>query len=173
MRRYVRRRHKTEIEVEDEVEEDSEDDNLMEDVMIVIALDYGERRIGVAVSDALGIAAHALDNIERDGTEFDAIARLVKEREAVLVVVGLPIQMDGKEGPAARRVRGFAKELRSVLQDVKVETVDERLTSAQANKALGEMGTRRRDRISVVDGMAAQFILQRYLEARRTKQPEG
>ena len=74
--------------------------------MVIVALDYGERRIGVAASDALGIAAHGLQNVENDGSPavFERIAQVVRERGAERVVVGMPTQMDGKAGPAARRV---------------------------------------------------------------------
>ncbi len=128
-----------------------------------MALDYGERRIGAAVCDELQVAAHPLPTIERTGAEMEQIRSVVEERGIQRIVVGLPIRMDGTEGRAARKVRGFVKGLRKELPDVEIVTVDERLSSAQAHRALSEMGAGMRQRRDSVDGMAAQIILQRYL----------
>lgn len=140
--------------------------------MIILGLDYGERRIGAAIGDELEIAAHPLPTIQRDGEELDRIARLVEERGAERIVVGLPVQMDGTEGQAARKARGFAKELRQALPGVEVLLVDERLSTAQAHSALSEMGAGQKQRRENVDRMAAQIILQRHLEQRRAQRGE-
>jgi len=138
--------------------------------VIVLALDYGERRIGAAVCDELEIAAHPLPNVERDGTEWEQIAELMRERKVDRIVVGMPIRMDGTEGRQARKVRGFVKELRHELPDVEIETMDERLTSAEAHRALSQMGASNRQRRRAVDSMAAQIILRRYMERRRSEE---
>jgi putative Holliday junction resolvase len=140
--------------------------------MVIIGLDYGEQRIGMAVSDELEIAAHPLPTVRKDGTELDAIARAVAERGASRIVVGLPIQMDGAEGIQARKVRAFIKELRRRLAEVEILTVDERLTTAQAQRALSEMGATGRRRRESIDRMAAQFILQRHLDQRASERRE-
>ena len=143
--------------------------------MTLLALDYGERRIGVAVTDPLEIAAHALGTIEVDqaGSELDRIAQIVAERRAERIVVGMPLNMDGSVGPAARRVRGFIKRLRSRLPEVPVDTVDERLTSSHAHRALSEQGATMRERAERVDQIAAQLILTRYLKRRASEtQPD-
>lgn len=139
--------------------------------MVILGLDYGERRIGVAASDPLEIAAHGLDTIERtdDESAIERIAALVAERKAELVVVGLPRNMDGSLGPAAHKVLGFVKRLRTRLPGVPVETTDERLSSAQAHRALSEEGATLQRRAERVDRMAAQLILTRYLNARAYK----
>jgi putative Holliday junction resolvase len=139
----------------------------------MMGLDYGERRIGAAVCDELEIAAHPLPTVERDGAELDRIGELVRERGAERIVLGLPLRMDGTEGPAARKVRGFAKELRQALPGVEVVFMDERLSTAQAHSALSEMGAGSRQRRRDVDRMAAQIILQRHLEQRRAQRGEG
>ena len=143
--------------------------------MVILALDYGERRIGVAVSDELEIAAHRLENIERDeeGSELDRIAELAAARNAALIVVGMPLNMDGSMGPQAHRVGGFVKRLRNRLPDLRVETIDERLTSAQAHRALSQEGATMRRRSERVDGMAAQLILARYLKQRARERGEN
>lgn len=144
--------------------------------MAIIGLDYGAARIGMAVSDELGVAAHPLPTVSRDGQELEAIAKVLEERSASRIVVGLPLQMDGAEGIQARKVRSFVKELKRRLPGLDVVLVDERLTTAQAHRALSEMGAKMRTRRREVDRMAAQIILQRYLDreaaARRAKEHE-
>jgi putative Holliday junction resolvase len=134
--------------------------------MVILAIDYGDKRIGLAVSDPLGIAAHGLDTIEKkgDGAELDRIAEIVEERSVERIVVGLPLHMNGSEGEVARKVRGFVKSLKRRIPDVTVELLDERLTSARAHRALSREGVSMKERKRRVDRMAAQFILQRYLQ---------
>ena len=137
--------------------------------MRILGLDYGQRRIGAALSDELEVAAHPLPTIERDGEVLERVARLVAEREVEQIVVGLPLRMDGSEGTQARKVRGFVKDLRRRLPETDVVTMDERLTTAQAHRALSEMGASMRTRRSEVDRMAAQIILQRHLDRRASE----
>jgi len=142
--------------------------------MVVLALDYGDRRIGVAVSDPLGIAATGLPTIERtpEGAEFDKIAEVVAERNVERIVVGMPLRMNGSAGRQVQKVRGFIKQLRKRLPQVPVETVDERLTSAQAHRVLSDSGATNRVRRKNVDTMAAQIILTRYLLRQANPPPE-
>ncbi len=137
--------------------------------MVILGVDYGERRIGMAASDELEVAAHPRPTIERDGEEVERIAEIARRRGAERIVVGLPLRMDGSEGTQARKARGFAKRLRRALPEVEVVLMDERLTTAQAHRALSEMGAGMRARRDRVDRMAAQIILQRYLERRRAE----
>ncbi len=139
--------------------------------MVILGLDYGDKRIGVAVTDPLEIAATALDTVERtsDGEEFEEIGRLIRERGVERIVVGLPVRMDGSEGIQVRKVRSFIKDLTRSFPDVEIETSDERLSSAQAHRALSQAGASNRVRKRNVDSMSAQLILNRYLQ-RRTAQ---
>lgn len=139
--------------------------------MRMMGLDPGDSRIGVAVSDPLGVAAHGLPTIETDGRggELERVKELVEQKNVELVVVGLPINMDGSEGERARKARSFAKQLRRCL-DVPVKLSDERLTSAQAHRQLSREGVGMRERGQRVDRMAAQLILRRYM--RRTETEE-
>lgn len=136
--------------------------------MIVLAVDYGKKRIGLAVSDPLGIAAHGLDTIESRGAEQDAdtVAGIAEEQGAGEIVVGLPVNMDGTEGPQAAICRDFADKLRDRAQRP-VHLVDERMSSQRAEKALADAGLSWRKRRNKVDRMAAQFILESYLQTRR------
>ncbi len=140
--------------------------------MIILGLDYGQQRIGVAVCDELEIAAHPMPTVERDGSELEALRRVVRERGVERIVVGLPLRTDGTEGPEARRVRGFLKDLRRELPETEVVTQDERFSTSQALEALSQMGASRRRSRESVDGMAAQIILQRHLEKRRRERRE-
>jgi putative Holliday junction resolvase len=142
--------------------------------MRVVALDLGTRRIGVAVSDAGGIMATPYSTIERSGdvsADRARVAEIVSDVGAGLVLVGLPLSMDGRKGPAARAALEEAEALRNVL-DVPVECQDERLTSVSANRSLDEAGvTGRRRRkareAGAVDQAAASVLLQSWLDSRR------
>ena len=142
--------------------------------MRVVALDLGTRRIGVAVSDAGGIMATPYSVIERSGdvsADRARVADIVAEVGAGMVVVGLPLSMDGRKGPAARAALEEAEALRQVL-DVPVESHDERLTSVSANRSLDAAGVtgprRRRAReAGAVDQEAAAVMLQSWLDGRR------
>jgi putative pre-16S rRNA nuclease len=129
----------------------------------LLGLDVGTRRIGVAMSDELGIAAHALRTLRRTGNARDAsaVAALVAEVEAGGVVVGVP---DGSA--EEKRVRGFVDVLRARL-GCPVHVVDESFTTAEAEAVLIEAGLGRRKRRRVVDRLAAAEILDRYLSGLR------
>jgi putative Holliday junction resolvase len=134
--------------------------------MRVIGLDTGERRIGVAISDALGITAQRLTVLERRAlpADLDAIAGLVEAHQASAVVVGLPLTLKGRHSEQTTRVAAFIEGLRARLGECPVHTVDERLTTVQAQRALRETDTKTRNRKGLVDQMAAQLILQSYLD---------
>ena len=142
--------------------------------MRAVALDLGTRRIGVAVSDAGGTMATPYSVIKRSGdarADRARVAAIVSEVEAGLVVVGLPLSMDGSEGPAAKSALKEAEALRDLL-DVPVELQDERLTSVTANRSLTEAGvTGRRRRkareAGAVDQAAAAVLLQSWLDSHR------
>jgi putative Holliday junction resolvase len=133
--------------------------------MIVLGVDYGSRRIGLAASDALGIAAHPLPTLESRGAAEDAaaIARIAAERGAGRILIGLPLNMDGSEGPQARRAREFAAHLEAA-SGLPVEPVDERLSTWEAQETLKEMGIKARDWPRYVDQLAAKTIVTRWLE---------
>jgi putative pre-16S rRNA nuclease len=138
--------------------------------MRVLAIDFGTKRIGTAVSDALGISVRPVETIKRSSNER-VIARLktlVEELEAEAVVVGLPLRMDGAEGDAAREVKRFAHSLQARL-GVEVITHDERLTSYEAEQIMAERGLSRSERRAQSDTLAAMIILRDYLSTARNK----
>jgi putative holliday junction resolvase len=134
----------------------------------ILALDLGDRRIGVAISDETGTLASPVATLHRVGPKKDLqkIAELVKTLEAEEVVVGLPLNMDGSEGEQAAKARAF---MAGVSRRVTVPVVarDERLTSVAADEVLRERGVLRKKRKDVIDQVAAVLILQEHLDERR------
>jgi putative Holliday junction resolvase len=137
--------------------------------MRILGLDVGDKRIGVAVSDPLGMTAQGVTVIRREGEERDLerLGRLARELGVGQVVVGLPRRTDGTLGTAARVVGDFAARLERVL-GIPVVLWDERFTSAAAEKLLVSADVGRARRKRVIDQVAAALILQNYLEARRS-----
>ena len=135
--------------------------------MRAVGVDFGSRRIGIALSDSGGTVATPWTKVERSGDEsrdHRRIAELVEEAEAEAVVVGLPLSLDGSIGPAAEGVLAEVERLRVVI-DVPVETYDERLTTVTAERALREQGVTAKRRRQVVDQVAASVLLQAWLDA--------
>jgi putative Holliday junction resolvase len=131
-----------------------------------LALDVGLRRIGVALSDPLGITAQGLDTYHRTTMRED-LARLsliAKERQAELILVGHPLHMSGKEGRQAQLVKHFAAKLEE-RSGLPVQLWDERLTSVVANQVLRESGISQGKRAKAVDRLSAVLILQSYLDS--------
>ena len=133
----------------------------------IIALDPGTKRIGVAVSDELRLTAHGLENIVvRSSREtLEVLKELVRAYNVSEVVVGLPVNMNGTSGAAAEGAVSFARLLREALP-VEVHLLDERLTSAQAEKTLLEANVSRKKRKGLRDRLAAVLILQSFLDGR-------
>jgi putative Holliday junction resolvase len=138
----------------------------------VLALDVGSRRLGVAVSDPSGTVASPLVTLPRRTPDEDAaaLAALAAEHAATVVVVGLPVTLAGREGPAARQVRAYADELRARLPGLDLRLADERLSTVAAERALVGGGVRRRARRGLVDQVAASVFLQTWLDATREAQ---
>ena len=134
----------------------------------VLGIDLGERRIGVAVSDGLGLTAQPRETIARHGgmRDITSIAAAVKNADADRIVLGLPLDPEGNEGDAARRARVFAEKLRTNLH-VPVELIDESFSTVEAEQVLLAADVSRARRKQVIDKLAAAVILQRWLDARR------
>lgn len=133
----------------------------------VMALDFGTRRVGVAVSDPLGITAQAHSVLDaEDPSLMEQIARLAADLGAERVVVGLPVSLDGREGPAAEAARRFAEKAGEAT-GLPVHLVDERFTTVSAERVLVEAGLSGRRRRRVRDRVAAAVLLQSYLDGER------
>jgi putative Holliday junction resolvase len=131
-----------------------------------LGIDFGDARVGVAISDELNFLAHPLETIDVRRTEaIPRIAALAAERGVGTVVVGMPRNMDGSRGPAAEKAQKFADALQAALPDCRVVTWDERLTTVSAQRSLREAGRKAHEQRGVIDQAAAQVILQSWLDA--------
>jgi putative Holliday junction resolvase len=130
----------------------------------ILGIDLGRARIGVAVSDELGMLAHPVETIPARGDATRRIAEIVQEKNAERVVIGLPRHMNGSVGTGAAEALVFAEKLRACVA-CEVVTWDERMTTMAANRALRDSGQKTRNSRGVVDQVAAQMILQGYLDS--------
>lgn len=138
--------------------------------MKILALDIGDKRIGIATSDILGVSVwpqkkFLRQNIEQD---FEKLAERIEEHEPEVIVVGLPVNMDGSEGPQAKKVRQFIAQLEKKLSEIlsksfSIEWVDERLSSWDAENKLREKGLKGKQVKEAVDSVAACLMLEDYL----------
>ena len=142
--------------------------------MRVLAVDHGTKRIGLAVSDELGIIAQPLAFLPAEpfAAFLDRLQQIIEEKDVALLLVGMPRNLDGSDGPAARTVQEFVAVLTRALT-VPIQTWDERLTSAQANRLLIQGGVRRDQRKEKVNQMAAAILLQSYLDSRQRGVTDG
>jgi putative holliday junction resolvase len=139
----------------------------------ILAIDFGARKIGLAVSDELGLTAQGLDTYYRSNkrADFDHLRRVIRQYGITEIVMGLPLRMSGVEGIQAEKVQVFAEELRRKFK-LPVHLFDERLTSVEANRLLRETDMSIRRRAEVVDQLAAGLILQAFLEFRKASSRE-
>ena len=133
----------------------------------VLGIDFGSRRMGLAVSDLLGITAQGIETLQRKNkrTDFEHLARIIAQYEVVEIVLGNPLRMSGAGGIQSDKAAAFAGELRNKF-NVPVHLWDERLTSAEANRLLRETDLSIEKRGEAVDRMAAILILQGWMEHR-------
>ncbi|HLJ25183.1 MAG TPA: Holliday junction resolvase RuvX [Candidatus Angelobacter sp.] len=136
----------------------------------ILAIDYGSRRMGLAVSDLLGITAQGLETMQRKNkrTDFAHLERVIGDYAVREIVLGLPLRMSGEHGLQSGKVMEFAEELRQRF-NLPVHLWDERLTSAEANRVLRQAELSIQKRARAVDRMAAVLILQSFLQARSTR----
>jgi putative Holliday junction resolvase len=138
-----------------------------------LGIDLGEARIGVAVSDELGMLAHPVETIvvKETADPLGRVVQLATEKDVGHVIIGLPKNMDGTTGPAAEKVRAFADKLREKLT-CPVRLWDERLTTVAAQRYLHDAGRNAKQSRAVIDQVAAQIILQGWLDAQATLGPQ-
>lgn len=136
--------------------------------MRMLGLDIGQRRIGVAVSDPLGLTAQGVTVLQRHGGAADvsAVCALARTHGVERIVIGLPLTLDGQRGPQAQRAASFADLIHRAC-GLPIVWVDERFTTVQGSRALRAAGCRGRRQKPTIDRVAAQLILQSYLDAQR------
>jgi len=130
-----------------------------------LGIDIGEARVGVALSDELGMMAHPLETIQvKAGGVRQRILTLAREKKAEAIIVGMPRNMNGTFGPAAEKARAFIADL-TLDSPCPIIPWDERLTTVSAQRSLQEAGRKARDQRSVIDQVAAQILLQSWLDS--------
>ena len=139
----------------------------------IMGLDYVSKTIGVAISDAFGLTAQPLETIERSGENklrrsLARIAEIVREKDIKKIVVGLPINMDGRSGERAALTLEFVEKLK-LRVDIPIVMQDERLTTVEADEILDESGVKKQDRKQFIDQIAAGIILKEYMEKENGK----
>ena len=144
--------------------------------MRVMAIDYGTKAIGVAISDELQLTVRPLTTIRREKqnqmTAVERVGELAREYEIGVLVVGLPLNMNGTRGDAAGKVENFVADLRPHLS-IPIILIDERLTSYEADQILREMGVGQKERKAKSDEYAAVLILQDYLDGQLSQKTSG
>ena len=138
----------------------------------LLGMDFGEKRVGLAISDSLGLTSQPLGLIERqsDAQLLEEISDIIREHHVHLLVVGHPVGLSNRDTSRAKRTRRFVRLLRKSLE-IPVEKWDERLSTTQADRVLNEMETKPSRKIQKRDVIAAQLILQAYLDHQNTKRP--
>jgi putative holliday junction resolvase len=135
----------------------------------ILALDLGKRRIGLAVSDELGITAQGLESLQRTNLRQDlaALAKLVSDRNVTLIVIGNPLHMSGREGRGSEQAREFGARLQAAT-GVPMHLWDERLTTVEAQRVLRESGASIEKRAKAVDRLSAVILLESFLDSRQS-----
>ncbi len=129
-----------------------------------LALDVGDKRIGIAYSDPFGISLNPLPYIENNDKVFENLSKLIKEYDIGTIVVGLPLTLKGEEGEQARKTKAFVEVLKKhIPEEIKIEFIDERFTTALAEKHLKET-SKKSKRKKKLDSLSAMYILKTYLD---------
>ena len=138
--------------------------------MRVLGIDYGEARVGIAVTDALGITAQGLETITYNGNDKKVLAKIddiINTYEISTIVIGMPLNMDGSKTERAQKTEQFIHKLKCKYNKIKIETVDERLTTVQAHKTMNELGIKPKNKRNIVDTISAVYILEVYINNKR------
>ena len=133
--------------------------------MRCLGIDFGSSRIGIAVSDDLGMLAHPLETIPNDSEFLSRLKKIVLQKGVSRIVVGIPRNMDGSYGPAAEKAKLFLSQLKSEFAGVQLIPWDERLTTVEAQRLLHAAGRDIKKSRPVIDQVAAQVLLQSYLDS--------
>jgi putative Holliday junction resolvase len=138
-----------------------------------LGVDYGDVRIGLALSDELALLAHPAATLANDGSTLATIRDLVIRKKVMGIVLGVPRNMNGTFGPSADKAKKFGEELRKHLPKQRLILWDERLTTAEAQRVLHGAGKNTKSSRPVIDQVAAQILLQSYLDSLQLAAPKG
>ena len=139
--------------------------------MRVLGIDYGDVRTGIAISDPLGITAQGLESIKHGNNHkmlLNRIGEIIKEYSVEKIVIGYPLNMNSTHGPRVQKTEKLILKLEEMYH-LKIEKVDERLTTVIAHKTMTELGVSKEKKKNIVDTIAATYILQTYLDAKRNE----
>ena len=134
--------------------------------MRTLGIDYGDARVGIAVTDALGITAQGLETITYNGNDKKVLAKIddiINTYEISTIVIGMPLNMDGSKTERAQKTEQFIHKLKCKYNRIKIETVDERLTTVQAHRTMNELGIKPKNKKNIVDTISAVYILETYI----------
>ena len=142
-------------------------------MMRTLGIDYGDARVGIAITDGLGITAQGLETISSNGNDKLVLARLdniIQEYEVSTIVVGMPLNIDGSKKERAEKTFKFIHKLKCKYNKIKIDTVDERLTTVQAHRTMNDLGIKPKNKKNIVDTISAVYILETYINKQK-KQP--
>ena len=134
--------------------------------MRILGIDYGDIRVSTSITDELGITAQGLETITHNGNDKAILARLdeiMKEYQISTIVVGMPLNMDGSKSERVEKTEKFIHKLKCKYNKVKIETVDERLTTVQAHRTMNELNIKPKNKKNLVDTISAVYILETYI----------
>ncbi len=134
--------------------------------MRTLGIDYGDARIGIAISDELGITAQGLETIHHENNDKIALRRLeeiVKEYNVDKIVVGKPLNMDGSKSERMEKTEAFIHKLKCKFNNIKIDWIDERLTTVEAHKTMNLLGINKYKKRNIVDTISAVYILEKYI----------
>lgn len=140
--------------------------------MRILGIDYGDARIGIAITDALGITAQGIETIHHKGNDKQALRRieeLVNEYEVSIIVVGLPLNMNGSESERTEITKKFVHKLKCKFNNIKIDTMDERLTTVEAHKTMNLLEINKFKKKDLVDTISAVYILEKYINNLKNK----
>ena len=138
----------------------------MKNNMRILGIDYGEARVGTAITDSLNITAQGLETIKRNGSDKTILRRLdeiLEQYEVDTIVVGMPLNMNGTISERAKITEQFIHKLKCKYNKIKIETVDERLTTVEAHKTMNFLDINKNKKKNIVDTISAMYILETYL----------
>ncbi len=134
--------------------------------MRILGIDYGEARVGIAITDELNITAQGLETIQRNGSDKSVLRRLdelLQKYEIKTIVVGMPLNMDGTISQRAKITQEFIHKLKCKYNKIKIDSIDERLTTVEAHKTMNFLDVNKNKKRNIVDTISAVYILETYL----------
>ena len=138
--------------------------------MRIMGIDYGDSRVGIAISDSLGITAQGLETIHHNGNDKIVLKRLeeiIEENEVDTIVIGMPYKLNGDSADRVEVTKNFIHKLKCKFNKIKIYEVDERLTTVSAHKTMNDLGIKSKNKKNIVDTLSAVYILEIYMNSKK------